>query len=144
MAYVCKNCGKIITEKEYKKEQNLREQAHGCGCFLIGIIILCFVSVVLIPIAIILLVIAYNKEPKNECPYCNAKDSLIPDNTPIAQKLIAENYSKDEVELIQETDRIEIQREKNKMPSGCLITLWIIGIYILIAFVVGISESIPK
>ena len=109
MNYVCKNCGKFVTEEEYKKEQEATTNALGCGCLLWIVILLCCVSVILLPIAIILILKEFNKVPNSTCPYCQAKNSLIPENTPIAQKLISENFTE------EEQDKIKNLKEKQAL-----------------------------
>ena len=137
MNYICKNCGAFISEEEFKKEQDLSTQAMGCGCFLWIIILLCFVSVILIPIAIILLFQLYSKTPAATCPYCNSPNSLIPETSPVAKKMIEENFTqdqKDEISKIHNKQQIKYEQEqeecqKNKgIGLGCLLVIVIIVI----------------
>lgn len=141
MAYICKNCGKIVSEVEFNEAQRIQDDAIGCGCFIWLIIILCFVSVILIPIAIILILGMHKDIPENECPYCKAKNSLIPDNTPIAKKMIKDNYTEEEQTQIQqrnEWDAIKVKNQKSNFQIGCQITLWIIVAYIILAIIASV------
>ena len=142
MSYICKNCGHIVSEAEYQRNKQTRENAMGCGCFIWIIILLCFVSLILIPLAIILLGMAYDKQPENECPYCHSKNCLIPDNTPIGKKMIEENYSVEEIKKVEIQSNQLISKQKKK-PSGCAITFWIIIAYFLIAIILGICGVEP-
>lgn len=139
--YICKNCGKLITAAEYKKEKEIKDNAMGCGCLIWAIVILCFVSVFLIPIAIILLIMLHKNQPENECPYCSAKNSLIPADSPIAQKILKENYSKEELIKIEEKAAIESTKQKNKIPLGCSITLYIILFYFVLVILIAILDK---
>ena len=139
MNYICKNCGKFITEDEYKKDQDTTSTALGCGCLIWLIILLCCVSIILLPIAIILILKEFNKTPDSTCPYCNAKDSLIPENTPMAQKIISESYSPEEqknIKQLQEEQAIareenarrdeELQKKNNNLGLNALIVIIIL------------------
>lgn len=108
MAYICKQCGKLLTDSEYKMMAKKKGAALGFGVFFWLIVILCFVAIILIPIAIILLLIASKKEPECICPYCKSKDSIIPEDTPIAKKLISENYKNEEISAFKEKEKNEI------------------------------------
>ena len=114
MNYICKNCGKFITEEEYKKVQDTTSTALGCGCLIWLIIVLCCVSIILLPIAIILILKEFNKTPNSTCPYCQAKDSLIPENTPLAKTLIMQNYSEKEQEEISKLQERQTELRKAK------------------------------
>lgn len=139
--YVCKNCGGFISYKEFKKQADIKKNLSDLGCLLWTIIIVCFVSVILIPIAIILLFIAHKNEPANECPYCKAKDSVIPGDTPMAQKILKDMYDKEELKELEKNAVIEMRKEKAKLPIGCAITLWIFGLYFLFALILAITHS---
>ena len=109
MNYVCKNCGKLITEEEYNNSDN-----SGMGCLMWLIFIFLCVSVVLIPIALILLFMHYNKNSDNNiCPYCKAKGSLIPEDTPIAQTILRENIIPEEQSSKEDDGNVEEQRKNS-------------------------------
>lgn len=141
MNYICKNCGTFISEKEYKEKESLNDSALGCGCFIWLIIILCFVSVILIPIAVILIFQLHKGDDKVSCPYCGSKDSLIPENSPIAQKMIAENFTqeqKDEIKEIHDEQVIKIEKKEeldNKNKNIALSTLIFIIIIIVLMMI---------
>ena len=124
MAYICKQCGKILTNSEYNRLAKKKGVALGFGIFFWIIVILCFVAIILIPIAIIMLMMASKKEPECICPYCKSKDSIIPDDTPIAKKLISETYEEKEISAIKE-------KEKNEINY-----FWIIIAILLLIFVI--------
>lgn len=112
MNYVCKNCGKLVTQKEYEEE--ISKDKSGIGCLFWILFILFFVSIILIPIAIILLFMHYNKNSNiSECPFCHAKDSLIPENTPMAQNIIKENYQFENKELYIDKSNTDIKNSNN-------------------------------
>ena len=160
MAYVCKNCGKLITQEEYDKY--LSEDNSGIGCFLWIIFILLCVSVILIPIAIILLFMHYNKgTSNNKCPYCQAKDSLILEDTPIAQTILKEtgllnNVNSDEISNNQDNEVSEpndvntpilFVNNKNKKAvepdkKHSSIFFWILFIFIGIGLYNSIQDKI--
>ena len=131
--YVCKCCGKIITEKQYKGNKEAQANKQSMGCILWLVIILCFVSLILTPIAIILLILNNRQNPTIICPYCQAKDSIIPDDTPIAKKLIEETYTHEEIENIKLHQDIQDYRLK---PDNK--TLWIVLGAIVIAYFVAV------
>ena len=145
MAYICRNCGKIISDNDYHRDKVNRENAIGCGCFLWIIIILCFCSIVLVPIAIILLGISNSKNPKSICPSCNSENTLIPINTPVGKKMLEENYSSDEIEKLK-TSVTTGKQNANKIREWHLlknekvkkICLWILVLVIAAWLVVGI------
>lgn len=138
--YVCKNCGEIISPKAYKKQKDLKQNAKDFGCFIWLIVLVCFVSVILIPIAIILLLFLYKNEPKNECPFCGAKDSLIPASSPIAQRILNENYETEKLEEIEDDIKEETKQEQGKLPLGCIVILCIMALYLLIATIIAVAE----
>lgn len=142
--FVCKNCGNIITTSEFEKQEKLRKQKQESGCIVWFLVIICFVSMILIPIAIILLIMMNKKEPKNVCPFCNAKDSLIPSDSPIAKKMLKDNYSEKELSDIQEEVKIVNEninkKENNKTDKK---VEWITGIIVglIILSIVGNSDA---
>lgn len=105
MAYICKNCGKLISNSEYKKLAKNNGKVIGLNPFEWFLIIFLFVSMVLAPIALLILLTSKKREPSNVCPYCHAKESLIPDNTPFAKKLIEENHINEEIDHVQSENR---------------------------------------
>ena len=114
MNYICKNCGNVISAKKFQKENKLREAAESFGCLIWLIILLCFCSIILIPIALILIGSAYDKTPKFECPYCGAKDSIIPANTPMVQKIIEEYNLEEKIKQYEQEDEKDKQREEKR------------------------------
>lgn len=135
--YICKNCGKIITDKEYKKITAQHTDAMGCGCFIWALVLLFCVSVILIPIAIILILMMNNKAPENTCPYCHAENSFIPGESPIAKKLMSDTYSEDEIKAIKEQEESNTQTIKAKKPISCIIPVIIIAVWILAIMLAG-------
>lgn len=132
MNYVCKNCGKLISEEEYNKADKQLNDAIGCGCFIWLLVILFCVSVILIPIAIILIVGLMNRDAKISCPYCDAKGSLIPADTPLAQKMIKENYTPEELSTIQEeNNNKKVVEKKNN------VIFWIFIIFFIILCIIS-------
>jgi len=128
MAYICKNCGKLISRKEFKSIIEEQKNKKDLGCFLWIVLIFCFVSIILIPIAVILYLIYSKKQEYIVCPYCNAKDSFIPDDTPIAQKIIKENYSEEDIESFK------YKPQKFRMDNK---TIWVILISMILAYFVS-------
>lgn len=140
MNYICKNCYKFITEAEYQKEKEAQVTADGCGCLFI-LIVLCFCSLILIPIAVLLLFIVYNKQPDIRCPYCNASSSLLPENTPLAQKLLQEYYNQEDIQKIAEIkfnqeQKIIEKNEQDKKDKKIINIGWLIIIIFFILLVV--------
>lgn len=136
--FVCKNCGEFISYEEYKKQKQKENVFKELGCLIWGIILLCFVSLFLIPIAILLLILVNKNTPTNECPYCAAKDCLIPADTPIAQKILNDNYDEEDIIQIEEIIEEEKTKEQNKIPLPI-----IIGIIITFIIIVA-STSEPN
>lgn len=141
MNYICKNCGAFVSEEKYKNEVDLENSAFGCGCFIWLIILLCFVSVILIPIAIILILQLHKGCEKVSCPYCNSQGSLIPEDSPIAKKIIEENFTQEQKEeiskvhkkqniIIQENN--ELEHKNNGIALGTLLVVIIIAILMAI------------
>lgn len=112
MNYICKNCGKYITSEEFKRFEKHQSQALGCGCLIWLIILLCCVSIILLPIAIILIVKEFNKSPNFICPYCSAENSIIPEYTPIAKKFIKDNFTPEQLEEIENIKKNQCKIEK--------------------------------
>lgn len=129
MSYICKNCGKLISRIEFKSIIEEQKNKKSIGCFLWIILIFCFVSIILIPIAIILYLIYSKKQEYIMCPYCNAKDSFIPDDTPIAQRMIKDNYSEEEIESIK------YKPQKFRIDNK---TIWVFLCSIILAYFVAI------
>lgn len=142
MNYVCKNCGAFISKEELEKAATMQGAAVLVGCLIWFIIIICCVSIILIPIAIILILKEFNKMPLRTCPYCDAKDTLIPESSPLAIKIIEENFNeleKSKIEILRDNQNRKIQREKieqeieqeknEKTKNGCVLT-FIIGFII--------------
>lgn len=143
MNYICKNCGAFISEEEFKKDQEETSNALGCGCLIWLIILLCCVSIILLPIAIILVLKEFNKTPNSTCPYCQAKDSLIPETSPIAKKMIAENYTqeqKDEIAKIHEKQKIKKQEDNELEQKNTGIALGTLIFIIVIAILMAIFK----
>lgn len=132
MAYICKNCGKIITDEEFENCKKPKNKIMGIGCFWWIIIFLFFISVVLIPIALLLLLIGNRQSPENVCPYCQSKDSLIPDNTPIANNIINQYYSEDDIKNLHQKQQAEEVKPPKKLGLIIGITAMIMYIYYLI------------
>ncbi len=137
MDYICKNCGEYVTKKQFETYKDLKIQGLCWGCLIWAIILFCCVSIILLPIAIILILKEFRKTPGTVCPYCKAKDSLIPDNTPLGRKLIKENYTDEDLTQIQKirkqqiNEQIEDENLKNKnkgLGCGILVFFIILGI----------------
>lgn len=142
MSYICKNCGRYILDEEYIKNLNKRGDALGCGCAIWLIILLCFVSLILLPIAIILIWKEFNKTPKDICPYCEAENSLLPLTSPVAQKILKEYYNEQDIKEMctkdekykQEQAVLKKQKEeenKKNNQMGLGVGLFVIILYIL-------------
>ena len=132
VSYICKECGSIINNNDYGCSQ--RGGTDGCvigfGClFEIVLIIAGFYVWLCWIVALILFFIQsiYSSSNKTyrQCPKCGAKDSLIPSNTPVAQKMIQENgLEEKQKEAIQED--IEAHKKWKKIRIKGLIILIIL------------------
>lgn len=153
MNYICKNCGEFVSEKKYKEEKSLEDAGLGCGCFIWLIIILCFVSIILIPIAVILILQLHKGDDKISCPYCGSKGSLIPENSPVAQKIITENFTQEQKDKIKEVHdeqiietakKEELDNKNRSIGMGCLIPIVIIAILMQIFPSDDYSPQLPE
>lgn len=106
MAYICTQCGKIISNSEYKKRAKNNNKIGGLSIFMWVFIIFCFISMILAPLALIILLLGKKQQPQSVCPYCGGRETLIPHTTPIGNKIIKENYSNEELENIKLNDKI--------------------------------------
>lgn len=141
MSYICTSCGSVISNQQFIEYQKTQKENKGCGCFLFGLACLFCISIILIPVAILLFMLINKKENISECPNCHVKNCLIPSNTPMARKILKENYTNDEIKEFKEKEASEINQPQTKKIGfmGCV--WWIIGLYI-IALVIGLISSI--
>lgn len=132
MSYVCQSCGSVISNQKFNEYQRMQSENKGCGCFLFGLACLFCMTLVLIPIAILLFILINKKENVSECPYCHAKNCLIPANTPMARKILKENYSDEEIKELKEQEINGFNEEKTKKFSliGCI--WFVVGMYLII------------
>ncbi len=84
MKYICRNCGSIV-DHSYKRNSVLGTMAW------------IFIILISLGIGLIFYIIyKLNNKCLNCCPECKADNSLIPLNTPAAQKLLAEYHMENE------------------------------------------------
>ena len=119
MNYICRNCGEYISSREYEKAK-----FNNCGCLYLTICLF-FLSIILIPLALILWLLF---KPKVKCPYCNATESLIPENSPIAIRLLKETGVQSETN--NNKNLSFVSKDYRKSEEGLI--GWIIIISIII------------
>lgn len=130
MNYICNHCGKLICEDEYNNCK-IDSKYGGLSIATWFFIIFLFISIILAPIALIILLASKKHESACICPYCKAKDTLLPEDSPIAKKLIKENYTENDLELFNNFKKPE-NNEPKKLGLFIGIALLILYIFHLI------------
>ena len=87
--FVCSHCGAEL-DKPRKKDRGAG------GCLLMGLLFLVTLPTVIIPIIIVVLdYVWYRSSIKNGCcPICGGEGCVIPTDTPMGRKLVAETKPK--------------------------------------------------
>lgn len=101
MKYICRNCGSIV-DHSYTRNSTLGKLA--------------WVFIILISLGIgLIFYIIYklNNKSLNCCPECKADNSLIPLNTPAAQKILAEYQIEEEEKdyLLSESETRDFKKD---------------------------------
>ena len=128
--FVCTSCGKMLDIEDYNESQKLAKPKIGCFFWLI-IIIFC-ATLILLPIIILLYYIWKRQQPECICPYCLARNSIIPADTPIGKKILQENYSEEEILKIDiESSKQKYTAEKWDNLSKYVLIFWIVIIILV-------------
>ena len=137
MQQICKNCGEVATPVKIKP---------GSGGLEIGLWLLGIGTGFLLPVAIIYTIWRIFAAVGNCCPKCKQTNTMIPTDTAIGQKLLAEFHSNQSASTTSQPNTTTVGQANNTSSASSVTQnskTWGPGKIILCVFVIGlISHAI--